>query len=201
MLPIINNYPPRYLKMLKEDWISTAKCLSFSVPLLLIVIYFAIFQGLDMTLAAIVSAFLLLLSTVYLWGSISGTLHVRLVPILENNQPGVSPYQSAPLGRTYLMNKQKGRAIAENYQLLAAYSEQLGIPALGEFGEVNGYAPNNQYFDPHDAIEPIQKLLAYLKQNQGMIEKAQALIQDLSDIEAILKGASENELLFCFAIY
>ena len=201
MLRYVKNYPPKYVERLKEEWISTAKFLAFSGPLLWIVIYFTIFRSFDLLLAVEVSAFLILFSTVSVAGSISNTIHVRhvrIVPILARNKPDA--YRKVEAAAAYRENQERGKAIARRYKPLVAYAEQQGFKPISEFGEEKVYSRDIQYFDPNDALEPVQQLVEYITQNQERIEQAEALIQDLSEVEAILMAASENEIQFCFAI-
>jgi len=131
--------------------------------------------------------------------SLRETFFARICPILEKRVPGGNPYEDAPAARDF-PRVHKGKAIARSYRTLVRIAKDRAIQTLAEFGQVDVYDKNIQYYDTQPAIEAVEDLLSCLADPSIAVRNKTDVINELRGVLEVLKEAEQTETKFCFAI-
>jgi hypothetical protein len=196
-------YPERAIQRLKRLWIKTAFLVTLTLFDLYLALAFTIEQEVTQ-IARVFLPFLIFYGVAMCISAVSDTNKVRVVPILEQQKQGVSPYEISNLALLFNKDKKRGKAIARLYKSLVRLADNNSLLTLADFGQASVFdellGKKIMYYDPLPAISAINRLLQYLEESKQPIKNKDAVISELQIVLGVLQEASENGLKFCFAI-
>jgi hypothetical protein len=197
----IFEYPERAIQHINRLWIKTIILDALTLLDLYLVLTFTI-EHETAQIARLFLPFLIFFGVILTLGAVKETIKVRLVPVLEQQEPGVSPYENCDLALSFMKDRKRGKAIARSYKSLVGLASNHSLLPLTDFGRMRmvdeRLGKKILYYNPLPAISAIKGLLQCLEESKQFIRNKDAVINELQAVLEVLQEASDNNMKFCF---